>query len=465
MWKIRAAALLILLAGFGVGFLVWNTEKAGSHFPFRLGLDLSSGAHLVYRADISKVTSGDVDAAMSSLRDVIERRVNLFGVSEPIVQVEHSGVISGSSEERLIVELPGVTDVNKAIATIGKTPQLEFKLLKKDATLPDDLSSTTPAQFDQYFEPTGLTGQQVKSAQLSFGNGSSQLSNEPMVLLNFNSEGSDLFAKLTKENVGRYLAIFLDGTIIEMPVIREEIPNGTASISGSFTPQSAKDLVRDLNFGALPVPVELISTQTIGASLGSAALTAGVHASIFGFLFIALFLILWYRLPGLLAGVALSVYAALMLAIFKFIPVTLTAAGIAGFILSLGMAVDANILIFERMKEELAEGLNRKEPVGRTGSQVEPVLGKDLGTAMRDGFSRAWPSIRDSNSSSIITAIILFWLGTTSVIKGFALVFGIGVIVSMFTAITVSRTLLLSLGFAGQVRGFLRFLFGNGFSK
>ncbi|HEY4517725.1 MAG TPA: protein translocase subunit SecD [Candidatus Paceibacterota bacterium] len=446
MWKIRAAALLILLAGFGVGFLVWNTEKAGSHFPFRLGLDLSSGAHLVYRADISKVTSGDVDAAMSSLRDVIERRVNLFGVSEPIVQVEHSGVISGSSEERLIVELPGVTDVNKAIATIGKTPQLEFKLLKKDATLPDDLSSTTPAQFDQYFEPTGLTGQQVKSAQLSFGNGSSQLSNEPMVLLNFNSEGSDLFAKLTKENVGRYLAIFLDGTIIEMPVIREEIPNGTASISGSFTPQSAKDLVRDLNFGALPVPVELISTQTIGASLGSAALTAGVHASIFGFLFIALFLILWYRLPGLLAGVALSVYAALMLAIFKFIPVTLTAAGIAGFILSLGMAVDANILIFERMKEELAEG-------------------KDLGTAMRDGFSRAWPSIRDSNSSSIITAIILFWLGTTSVIKGFALVFGIGVIVSMFTAITVSRTLLLSLGFAGQVRGFLRFLFGNGFSK
>ena len=441
MWKLRLAALIILLAGFGVGFLVWQTESPGSRFPFRLGLDLSSGAHLVYHADVSKVASGEVDSAMSSLRDVIERRGNLFGVSEPIVQVEHAGFVSGAAEERLIVELPGITDVNEAINAIGKTPTLEFKLLKIDANPPEVIDQTT--DIGPYFEDIGLTGKYLKNAQLTFGNSQTQLANEPIVLLNFNSEGGDLFEKITRENVGRYLAIFLDGVPISMPVIQEAIPGGTATVSGGFTPDEAKELVRNLNFGALPVPVELVSTQTIGASLGEEALRAGVSASMFGFAFVALFLLLWYRLPGLLAGVALLIYAAFMLALFKFIPVTLTAAGIAGFILSIGMAVDANILIFERMKEELGGG-------------------KNLGDAMRDGFARAWPSIRDSNSSSIITAVILFWLGTTSVIKGFALVFGLGVIVSMFTAITVSRTFLLALGFAGEARGFLRFLFGNG---
>ena len=440
MWKVRIAALGILLAGFGVGFLVWQSEQSNSR-PFRLGLDLSSGAHLVYRADVSKVAPGEVNSAMSSLRDVIERRVNLFGVSEPIVQVEHAGFVSGATEERLIVELPGITDVNEAINAIGKTPILEFKLLKEDATPPETADQNT--DLTPYFEDTGLTGTYLKNAQLTFGDGTTQLPGEPVVLLNFNKEGGDLFEKITREHVGRYLAIFLDGVPISIPVIQEAIPGGTATVSGGFTPDEAKELVRNLNFGALPVPVELVSTQTIGASLGGEALTAGVRASLFGFAFVALFLILWYRLPGLLAGAALLIYAALMLALFKFIPVTLTAAGIAGFILSIGMAVDANILIFERMKEEL-------------------LGGKNLGDAMRDGFARAWPSIRDSNSSSIITAVILFWLGTTSVIKGFALVFGLGVVVSMFTAITVSRTFLLSLGFAGQVQGILRFLFGNG---
>ncbi len=442
MWKIRIAALLIFLAGAGVGFGVWSTEKPDSRFSFRLGLDLSSGAHLVYRADISKVVSGEVDDAMAALRDVIERRVNLFGVSEPIVQVEHSGIISGTPEERLIVELPGVTDVTKAIDMIGKTPLLEFKLLKTDAKPPEVIDQNT--DLAPYFEDTGLTGKYLKRAELQFGNGQTQLANESIVVLNFNTEGSELFAQITKDNVGRVLAIFLDGVPITTPVIQEEIPNGQAIVTGNFTPIEARDLVKNLNFGALPLPIALISTQTIGASLGEAALTQGIHASVFGFLFVALFLILWYRLPGLLATLSLSMYIALMLALFKLIPVTLTAAGIAGFILSIGMAVDANILIFERMKEEL------------TG-------GKNLGKAMREGFARAWPSIRDSNSSSIITAVILFWLGTTSVIKGFALVFGLGVLVSMFTAITVTRTVLFALGFAGEAKGVTRFLFGNGF--
>lgn len=440
MWKIRIAALVVFLIGVGIGYLVWTTE-GGSRFPFRLGLDLSSGAHLVYRADTTKVATGEVNDSMAALRDVIERRVNAFGVSEPIVQIEHAGVISGASEERLIVELPGVTDISQAIESIGKTPLLEFKLLKKDVELPETVDETT--DLTAYFEDTGLTGRFLKRSQLTFGNGTSQLTNTPVILLEFNNEGAELFAKITKENVGRVLAIFLDGAPITTPVIQEEIPNGQATITGNFTPTEARDVVKNLNFGALPVPIELVSTQTIGASLGETALRQGIAASLYGFLVVALFLIAWYRLPGLLATVSLGMYVALMLAIFKLIPVTLTAAGIAGFILSIGMAVDANILIFERLKEELAEG-------------------KKLEDAMREGFSRAWPSIRDSNSSSIITAVILFWLGTTSVIKGFALVFGLGVLVSMFTAITVTRTFLFSLGFAGQVRGVTKFLFSNG---
>ncbi len=443
MWKIRIAALLVFIAGVAVGYGVWASERApDASFPFRLGLDLSSGVHLVYRADTSRIPVNEVKGAMNSLRDVIERRVNLFGVSEPLVQVEHPGVLSSAPEERLIVELPGVTDVASAVATIGKTPELEFQLLKKDVVLPD--APVVAGDVSQYFEPTGLTGSYVKSAELQFGGGSGQLSNEPIVVLNFNSDGAKLFEQITEQNVGRVLAIFLDDVPISTPVIQEKIPNGQATITGNFTPEAARDLVRNLNFGALPVPILLISTQTIGASLGAAALAKGAYASIFGFVFVALFLIGWYRLPGLVASVSLSMYIALILMLFKLIPVTLTAAGIAGFILSIGMAVDANILIFERMKEELNEG-------------------KTLAEAMREGFARAWPSIRDSNSSSIITAVILFWLGTTSVIKGFALVFGLGVVVSMLTAITVTRSFLLALGWRGEVRGAARFLFGNGF--
>lgn len=437
MWKKRLIALILLAVAALVGFFVYSTETANSKFAFKLGLDLNGGAHLIYNADTSKIAASEVDDAMASLRDVIERRVNIFGVSEPIVQVEKSGVLGTGSGERLIVELPGITDVQKAVAMIGATPSLEFRLEK-------DVSKIPKAELDKMlltdvFLSTGLDGHLVEHAQLIFD----QNFGEPKVQLTFNTEGTELFAKITKENVGKTLAIFLDGVPISTPVIREEIPNGSAEISGNFKIDEAKQLVRDLNYGALPVPVELVSTQTIGASLGESALKAGVKAGIIALIIIALFLIIWYRLPGLLASISLLIYVALNLAIFKLIPVVLTAAGIAGFILSIGMAVDANILIFERMKEELRRG-------------------RELPEAIKEGFSRAWLSIRDSNSSSIITALILYFFASTAIIKGFALVFLIGVLVSMFTAITASRTLLLALGAKGENK-FTRFIFSSGF--
>jgi len=449
MLKTRLLALGMLLLGVLLAFFVYQSEVnrfpvvgkyVGQH-PFVLGLDLKGGTHLLYKADVSKVGSGDVDAAMESLREVIERRVNVFGVSEPLVQVEHSGLASGSRDERLIVELPGVTDITEAIEAIGKTPILEFKMFKgASPAVLAGVKDTT--QFMAHFSDTGLTGQFLSRATLEFD----QTVNTPQVSLKFNKEGQDMFAKLTKENKGRYLAIFLDGALIEMPVIREEIPNGTAQISGGFTPESAKALVRNLNYGALPVPIELISTETIGASLGKEAVDSSMKAGLIGFAIVALFLLFWYRLPGVVAILALSLYAAIMLAVFKLIPVTLTAAGLAGFILSIGMAVDANILIFERTKEELKAG-------------------KRLGDAIHEGFSRAWSSIRDSNISSILTAIILYWLGSSAVIKGFALVFLFGVVASMFTAVTASRLFMYSLGFNLERRGgIINFLFGSGFS-
>lgn len=438
MWKIRLVALALLLLGVALGFFSYASERgtvdALKGFPFRLGLDLRGGSHLVYRADVSHVANGDVSGSLDALRDVIERRVNLFGVSEPLVQLERGGLTSGSSEERLIVELPGVTDLNEAVQIIGQTPLLDFRLMKQGLS-----ASSTPQSMDEIFERTELTGRLITKAAVEFD----PTSRQPLVVVQFNGEGQALFASITKTNVGRQLGIFLDNQLISNPVIQEEIPSGSAQISGGFTPESARQLVRDLNYGALPVPIELVSTQSIGASLGEEALARSVNAGLWGFALVVIFLLLWYRLPGLIAALALSLYVVLNLALFKLIPVTLTAAGLAAFILSIGMAVDANILIFERMKEELKRGRNLED-------------------AMREGFARAWLSIRDSNISSIITGVILFWFGGTAVIKGFALVFVIGVITSMFTAISVTRTFLLSLGLLGNVGSVKRFLFGSG---
>lgn len=446
--KNRIIAVLLLIAIALIGFFVYSSEvKKGdgtASRPFRLGLDLAGGTELTYRADTSKIVDGDVDGAMESLRDVIERRVNLFGVSEPVVQVQKAGGISGREDNQLIVELPGVTDINQAIELIGKTPSLEFKLareVKATTTAPklslDGTVDTTAGSSTVEFVSTGLSGRYLKNAQLQFDPNT----RAAIVSLQFNDEGSELFAKITRENVRQVLAIFLDDKIISTPVINEEITGGKAQISGNFTPDEARTLVRDLNYGALPVPIELLGTQSIGPSLGRDALVAGMKAGIVGLIVIAIFLILWYRLPGVVATVALLMYVAISLALFKLIPVTLTAAGLAGFILSIGMAVDANILIFERMKEEFKRG-------------------RSIEAGMHEGFHRAWLSIRDSNISSLITAAVLFWLGTSAV-KGFALTLGVGVLVSMFTAITASRTFLFALSKKNEGK-LMKFLFSNG---
>lgn len=436
MLQRRLSAILILIIGVGLGYFVY-AGQVHSWKQFKLGLDLSGGTQLVYKADLSKIPGGDVAESMSALRDTIERRVNLFGVSEPIVQTQHvSAAISGTAEDRLIIELPGVTDTQKAIQLIGQTPVLEFRMLKAgvDQT---KVSSTTP--INDLFEQASITGKDLASAELQF-NGQS-VTAEAVVALHFNAHGAAVFADLTKNNVGRVFGIFLDGQPISTPVIREAIPNGTAIISGNFSPEAAKELARNLNYGALPVPIELQFTQTISGTLGAAAVKDGVKAAEGGVAVVVLFMLLWYRLPGLIAGAALLIYMIVTLALFQWIPVTLTAAGIAAFILSVGMAVDANVLIFERMKEERRGGKNAQDSI-------------------TDGFARAWPSIRDSNISSMITAVILFWFGT-SLIKGFALVFGLGVLVSMLTAITISRTFLMALGI--QSKGAAsRFLFGSG---
>lgn len=436
MVKQRIAALGLFAFGAFLGWFVFSSEVSGWR-PFHLGLDLSGGTHLVYRADTSQLAAGDVADSMAALRDTIERRVNLFGVSEPIVQTERGGFLAGETEERLVVELPGITDTDEAIRLIGETPVLDFRLLRTNASA----TSTT----EEAFEPTGLTGRYLDRAALEFiGAQSGGLSNEPIVSLHFNSEGQQLFAEITEENVGRTLGIFLDGQPISLPVIREAITGGTAVISGGFTADEARDLARDLNFGALPVPIELLSTQTIGSTLGAEAVVRGVFAALWGLGLVALFMLAWYRLPGLVAILALLLYILAMLALFKFIPVTLTAAGIAGFILSIGMAVDANVLIFARMREELDAGKSTRD-------------------AVADGFKRAWPAIRDGNGSSLLTAIILFWFGT-SLVEGFALVFGLGVLVSMLSAILVTRTFLLALSISRH-SAFQKFLYSNGIRK
>ena len=267
---------------------------------------------------------------------------------------------------------------------------------------------------------------------------------EPEISLEFNDDGAKIFEEITARNVGEPVAIFLDGAPISIPVVREKITGGKAQITGKFSVDEARQLVRRFNAGALPVAINLISQQSVGSSLGRDALFKSLRAALYGTIAVMLFMIFWYRLPGLISVLALGVYGSLTLLLFKLVPVTLSSAGIAGFILSVGMAVDANILIFERMKEEIRSG-------------------KFLDSAMAEGFRRAWTSIRDSNVSSLITSVILYWFGT-SIVRGFALTLGLGILVSMFSAITASRYFLFSLPHKTQNK-LTGFLFGAGFSR
>lgn len=414
-----------------------NVESALAKFPYRFGLDIQGGTHLLYQADLSGIPASSQGDSMESVRDVIERRVNLFGVAEPVVQVEKSG-----KERRLIVELAGVKDINYAIKLIGETPFLEFKeerpAEERDKILEAQKKGEQPFE-DPNFISTELTGRFVKNSRLAFN----QTTFQPEVGLELTEEGAKIFAELTKKNIDKRLAIYLDGAPISAPVVREEIKEGKAQITGSFTPQAAKELVGRLNAGALPVPIKLVAQESVQASLGKESLDRSLKAGIMGFLAVAVFMLLWYRLPGFISVLALLLYVSATLAVFKAIPVTLTVAGIAGLILSIGMAVDANILIFERLKEELRQSRGIEE-------------------AVREGFGRAWTSIRDSNVSSMITSAILYWFGT-SVVKGFALTLGIGILISMFSAISVTRTLLIAIKMKESARN--KFMFLSGFTK
>ncbi|MCX6746214.1 MAG: protein translocase subunit SecD [Candidatus Parcubacteria bacterium] len=642
--KIRIYIFLVFVLAIFAGFLAypkvydnsidWLNSKLGTkvpHFwnvPFRLGLDLLGGTQLIYEADMSQVPSKDRNDALDGVRDVIERRVNAFGIAEPLVQTTKTG-----DKFRILVELAGIKDVQQAIKMIGETPLLEFKEQSEQKTLTDEQKAemekynkeakakaeevlkqvqASPDKFagitqeksedtvtkdsggdlgfiedggshSEFFKPiteiskgeiysqvvengegynilkrgdnkdelkvrashllicykgaercdketskddakkkieelkakatpenfaqlvkenstepgadksggdlgffskgqmvkpfedavfamkvgqisevvetqfgfhliyktdekeaptyqvyrilikkktetdylgaggyvyTGLSGKDLSRAQVNFNPNT----NEPEVSLEFNDTGKKLFADITGRNVGKVVGIFLDGQPISLPRVNEKISEGKAVITGKFSLDEAKTLVRRLNAGALPVPINLISQQTIGASLGQKFIDLSLKAAILAFLLISLFMILYYRLPGLLSIIALIIYVAINVTIFKLMHVTLTLSGIAGFVLSVGMAVDANVLIFERLKEELG-------------------LDKPLGSAAEEGFKRAWPSIRDGNLTTLISCIFLYWFGS-SIIRGFALTLFIGVCLSMFSAIIITRTLL-----------------------
>ena len=547
LWTIFTIIILLTLLCFLIDSPVLPTWVPGhtwfSKQNIHLGLDLQGGTQLIYQTDTTEMPAEQRATAIEGARDVIERRVNVFGVAEPIIQTTKAG-----KGWHLLVELPGVKDVNAAINMIGETPILEFKeqglpreittsereqikkynqevLIKAEGILEQALKpgadftalakeysedtgtkdnggdvgwfskgmlvpefetavfenlvidEITPELVKSIFgyhiikkvderikedtgleiemekpegvkietEPvkevrashilimtqseellqqqvnwqyTGLTGKQLKTAFVSFD----PQTNEPEVSLEFNSEGAKLFGEITKRNVGKPVAIFLDNIPLSIPMVNEAILSGKAVITGSFDLIEAKELAQRLAAGALPVPIKLISQQNIGPSLGKISVQKSFIAGVLGFLIIIFFMIAYYKKRGIIAALALCIYALIVLAFFKLIPVTLTLAGIAGFVISLGMAVDANILIFERIKDE-------------------EKLGKPTIAAIHDGFKHAWTAIRDSNITTLIVCFILYYFGS-GLVRGFGLTLGIGILVSMFTAIVVTKTFL-----------------------
>ena len=506
-------------------FFVPKLEKQLNELPIRLGLDLQGGIHLEYKVDVSQIDAAKQKDALTAAEAVIERRVNAFGVGEPLVQLSKSGM-----EDRIIVELPGVKDIEQAKTMLKETPFLEFKKESGDDTkqlfdqynaqakqkaegllaqakqpnadfaqLAKDKSEDPGSKdkggdlgfvkqgsfvpefdtvlFDPSFQKgtvwpelvesqygwhiikkvdergdgnakevegahilvakksieqypnlqyasSGLTGQNLKDAAVDYqGQGLAH----PQVAIRFDEAGTKLFADLTKDNIGKRIAIVLDGEIISAPTVQASIPDGRAVINGNFTLQQAKDLVGRLNEGALPAPITLVGQQSVSASLGEASLHQSLKAGLIGIAIVIAFMIGYYRFLGLVASLALVLYTAMLVALFRLsgltpFPITMTLAGIAGFVLSIGMAVDANILISERTWEEIKNG-------------------KSVSKAIAEGFRRAWPSIRDGNSSTILTCLILIALGT-GFIKGFAIILLLGVLFSLFTAIVLTRTFL-----------------------
>ncbi len=373
----------------------------------RFGLDLAGGSHLVLEADMKDIPQAVRADALSSAKEVISRRVNLYGLTEPVIQTAKVG-----DSYRVLVELPGVKDVNQAIDLIGQTAQLNFF---EEATNAAQIASDS-ALLNIWTGKTELSGKNLKKSQVTFN----PQTGVPEVSLEFDDTGARLFEEITRKNTGKTLAIFLDNTLISAPRVNDTIIGGKAVIQGRFSVDEAKQLSIALNAGALPVPIKVIEQRNVGATLGIESIHRSVLAAAVGICIVMLFMVVSYGSLGLIADLALIIYTLVTLALFKLIPITLTLAGIAGFILSIGMAVDANILIFERMKEEIRWGKDKKH-------------------ALSLGFDRAFPSIRDSNLSSLLTCLILYWFGT-GVVRGFAITLAVGILVSLFSAITVTRT-------------------------
>lgn len=409
------------------------------NLPLKTGLDIQGGSHIQFQAGMEQIKPADRDSAIEALKNTIENRVNLLGVSEAVVQTAKV-----NDQYRLIVELPGVTETSQAIELIGQTAQLEFRRPSTDSPrdkgeLEGVTDGTSPKitetdntddnlaieQFSNEFSSTNLTGADLNRAQVDFdpNNGN------PVIAIEFNSEGTDKFADLTTELVGRPLAIYLDNQLISAPVVNTAISTGQAIITGNFTIDEAKHLAIQLNSGALPVPIELISQSTVGPTLGQDTINRSIRAGLIGLGLVILFMAGYYGYLGILADIGLIIYGILTLAIYKILGITLTLPGIAGFVLSVGMAVDANILIFERYKEEIRQGRS-------------PKLAIEL------AFGRAWDSIRDANVTTLIATFILFnplnwsFLNTSGPVRGFALTLALGIVISLFTGIVVTRTLI-----------------------
>ncbi|HTK03317.1 MAG TPA: protein translocase subunit SecD [Alphaproteobacteria bacterium] len=367
-------------------------------FDLKLGLDLAGGSKLVFEADMSKLDASKQEIALDSVRNVIEKRVNLFGVSEPTVQTSQF-----ENKSRIIVELPGVTDTKQAVDLIGKTAQLQF--------------------FEES-GPTNLTGADLESAAVVFDS----QTGKPAISLKFTKEGGEKFAEITGQNIGKPLPIVLDNNVISAPVVQEKIVGDSAQISGTFTIEEAKNLAIQLNAGALPVPIALVQQTTVGATLGAESVKQSITAGIVGFAMVIVFMILSYGWFGVVADIGLLIFGVITIALYKLIPITLTLPGIAGFMLSIGMALDGNILIFERFKEE--------------------KLKHEFHQALEISFGRAWNSIRDAYVATLITCFVLAnpldwtFLNTSGPIRGFAITLALGIVVSLFTGIFVSRNLL-----------------------
>lgn len=394
-------------------------KQINPKWELKKGLDIQGGMQVVLRADMSEIDEADRVLALESAQEIILRRVDLFGINEPVVQTSING-----NDYRIIVELAGVSDSAQALQLVGQTAQLDFRLQNQEkANAPEATQSAS--FFFSSFEETGLTGKQLKRSTVQFD----QKTNEPIISLEFDSEGTKLFADITQAHQGEVLAIFLDGFPITTPVIQTPILNGLAQLSGNFDVESAKQLNIQLSAGALPVPIQVLEQRTIGASLGQESVQDSVKAGLVGILLVMLFMILYYGLRGVLASFALIVYAILTLSIYKVMGVTVTLPGVAGLLLSVGMAVDANILIFERMKEELRAG-------------------KPFAHAMELGFGRSWDSIKDANLATIMTSLVLInplnfnFLNTSGLVRGFGITLLIGVLISLFTGVVVTRTFL-----------------------